>query len=226
MITKITAALLATSLLVACGSTTTPTVTEPVQTPAQIAAAAKAATDAAAADAAAADAAAAVPKTFNQLEAEFVNLRGLYTTSDYQDPSTLPITPGAVSYQGFSSLTLASPTPVNLLGTSSLTLDLSKTSGFSGTFSDFVDQNDTSVPGTLTIANGSINRAGATGTNEALQGVLGGQLTINNNPASFNGTVGGDIVRPARDIIDGEMAGAMAFGGSTIPFTGRFAAKQ
>ena len=216
MITKITAALLATSLLVACGSTTTPNVTEPVQTPAQIAAAAKAA----------ADAAAAVPKTFNQLEAEFVNLRGLYTTSDYQDPSTLPITPGAVSYQGFSSLTLATTTPVNLLGTSLLTLDLSKTSGFSGTFSDFVDQTDTSVPGTLTITNGSINRAGATGTNEALQGVLGGQLTINNNPASFNGILGGDIVRPARDVIDGEMAGAMAFGGTTVPFTGSFAAKQ
>ncbi|MFT4701922.1 MAG: hypothetical protein ACI90E_002604 [Yoonia sp.] len=53
MIMKITAALLATSVLVACGGTTPPAVTAPAQTQAEIAAATKAAADAAATKAAA-----------------------------------------------------------------------------------------------------------------------------------------------------------------------------
>ena len=263
MITKITAVLLATSLLVACGGTASPPVTAQVQTPAQIAAAAKVTADKAAADKAAADkvaadkaaadkvaadkvaadkaaadkaaadkaaaaaaAAAAVPKTFNQINTAFSDIFNLYGNNSFQDPNTLPTTPGAVSYQGFSALILQTASPVNLRGTSSLTLDLGKASGFSGTFSDFVDQADTSVPGTLTISNGAINRTATAGQNTVLTGNLGGQLTVNNNPAAFNGTVGGDIVLPTRQFLDGGMNGNVTFGGTTTAFTGQFVAQK
>lgn len=215
MITKITAALLATSLMVACGGTTTPPVTAPVTTPAVVAPVATPAVVAVAA-----------PKTFNQLTTEFNDIFNLYGGGNYQNPNTLPTTPGAVSYQGVNVLTIDPANPVTFRGTSSLTLDLSKASGFSGTFSDFVSSTDTSVPGTLIISNGAINRTGIAGQNTALTGNLGGQLTVNNNPIVFNGIVGGDVVLPTRQFLDGIMQGTATFGGVTGTFTGDFVAKK
>jgi hypothetical protein len=238
MITKITAALLATSLLVACGGTTTPAVAVSGQTPAQIAAAAtKAAADAAAtkaaADAAAikaaADAAAAA-LTFNQLRKNHDDIEDLFTFTDFINPSTLPITPGAIAYEGFSVITAKDGNGTDIggiNGRASLALDLSKASGFSGSFGSFLDDDDKPLIGTLSITNGRINRSATAGTDTTLTGNVSGQLTSDEGDVFvLTGAVGADIVRTARDFIDGSVSGNIIVGANTGTFNGVFNARK
>jgi hypothetical protein len=135
MMTKITASLLATTLLVACGGTTTPAATvAAVQTPEQIAAAAKLAADTAAAkaaaeaaqaaadkavadakaaadklaaDKAAADAAAAAAKLleFDTMDSSLTTIEGSVASFGFTDAGTFPTT-GSATFEGFASLDL------------------------------------------------------------------------------------------------------------------------
>ena len=259
MITKITVALLATSLLVACGGATTPAVTAP-QTPAQIAAAAKTAADAAAATKAAADAAAATKAasdaaaatkaasdaaaakaaadaaaaaalTFSKLRTNHDDIEALFTSKDFITPNTLPLTPGAVAYEGFSVITASigttSTSNAAINGTVSLTLDISKASGFGGSFGNFRDDDNKPVSGTITISNGRIDRNATAGTDTTLTGNLNGQLTADDGDVFvFGGTVGADIVRSEREFIDGSVSGNIIAGANTGTFSGVFNARK
>ena len=216
MITKITAALLATSVLVACGGTTTPVAVAPVAVaPVAVAPVAVAPV---------------VPLTFNQLRKNHDDIENLFTFTDFINPSTLPITPGAIAYEGFSVITAKDGNGTNngdINGRASLALDLSKASGFSGSFGSFRDDDDKPVTGTLSITNGRINRSATAGTDTTLTGNVSGQLTSDEGDVFvLSGAVGADIVRTARDFIDGSVSGNVIVGANTGTFTGVFNARK
>lgn len=149
----------------------------------------------------------------------------------YTNLATIP-TAGRADYTGFIYGELANSSDDitdSVIG--SLTLEVGFNTGgasFGGTASGFVDEDDNDLTGTLTVSDGSLNRAGNPADDATVDVSLTGTLTDTaNRDLEFSSVaLEGDFLGSASNAIGGAALGRVTVAGVDQDFDGGFIAEK
>lgn len=173
-----------------------------------------------------------VPRTVTGLGGGAEDLLSVWApggVANYTALASVPST-GTATYDGFVYGELSDEDVVDSL-VGRLTLDVTFTANdfaFGGSATDFVDQNDALLSGTLGVSGGTFNRDGNPASDATLRGIgLSGTLEDSDNTAWTVGIqLEGDFLGPSADAIGGEAIGRVTAGSTAFDFDGGFVAAQ
>jgi hypothetical protein len=133
----------------------------------------------------------------------------------YTDPQTLPIT-GEATYDGIMSLD-------SLVGLMTMTADFDDAS-IGGSVTNFIDEDDTEISGTLNINSGpgGINSDADTSSEYTFYADLTGELSLEDETFAIKGEILGDFTGPEYEFVEGSVIGTATFEGETENFDGHF----
>ncbi len=173
-----------------------------------------------------------VPRTVSGLRGGAEDLLDDWAPNGVPNYATLATVPstGSATYDGFVYGELSDDTVVDSL-VGRLSLDVSFGAddfSFGGSATDFVDQNDAELSGTLAISGGSFDRDGNPANDATLRGIgLSGTLVDGNDT---DWTVGiqleGDFLGSTANAVGGEAIGRVTAGTTALDFDGGFVAEQ
>ena len=144
---------------------------------------------------------------------------------NYTTLATVPST-GSASFNGFVFGDLSDQSEADsLIGRLALTARFSADSTtFTGSATDFVDQDDAPLSGSLIASGGTLNRGGNPASDATLRGIsLDGDLRASDGTTFEMGlTLEGDFLGATANAIGGEALGRVDVGSQTIDFDGGF----
>ncbi len=147
----------------------------------------------------------------------------------YTRLATVPST-GTASYDGFVFGDLSNGAVIaSLIGQLSLNADFSATDVvFAGSATDFVDQVDAPLSGSLTVTGGDFNRDGNPASDATLRGIsVAGTLRDGSGTVLEVGLqLEGDFLGTSVGAVGGEAIGRVTSGATTLDFDGGFIASE
>ncbi|MEL6570585.1 MAG: hypothetical protein AAFQ64_02935 [Pseudomonadota bacterium] len=174
----------------------------------------------------------AVPRTVAGLRDGAEDLLNIWAPGGVTNYTALANVPssGSATYDGFIYGELSDESVVDsLVGRLSIDVTFAADDfAFGGLASDFVDQDDTALNGTLTVSGGSFNRDGNPASDATLRGIgLNGTLEDSDNTTWTVGIqLEGDFLGPSADAVGGEAIGRVTAGSTALDFDGGFVAAQ
>ena len=155
--------------------------------------------------------------------------------STYADPVTFtPINsvPDTVTatYDGYAYGTLgnnADNITNTLTGALSMTLTLNGNNAtVTGTLSDFVDDADNAVSGSLALSGGRFDRNGDPTVDATFGALFSGTLMAGENALTVGGNLEGDLLGADRNAVGGKLLGSVTYEGDTQDIDGGFIADR
>jgi hypothetical protein len=160
-------------------------------------------------------------------EAYQAGITGLYEAINglssvaYTDPSTLP-TAGGATYDGVMSLD-------TLIGVMTMTADFDDDS-IGGSVTDFIDDEDNEILGTLNIDSGAggINNSADTSSEYTFYADLTGDLSFEDDAVTVDGAILGDFTGSEYEFVEGSVIGTATDTNTDeiSVFTGHFVGAQ
>ena len=145
--------------------------------------------------------------TYSDLSAQDAALHAQWDGAGYTPPSGLPLS-GAASYAGVIGLQTETVS-ADLALSGVLRLDVNFLAGsLSGSATSFVDQNDTAYGGTLTIANGVLDRTADPVTGFTFSATVSGAISGGGENFAITADLNGDFLGPAHNAVTGPIAGS------------------
>lgn len=173
-----------------------------------------------------------VPRTVSGLRGGAEDLLSIWAPGGVANYTTLASVPssGSATYDGFVYGELSDEDVVDSL-VGRLSLDVTFAADdftFGGSATDFVDQNDALLNGTLAVSGGSFNRDGNPASDATLRGIgLSGTLEDSDDTTWTVGIqLEGDFLGSTADAVGGEAIGRVTAGSTALDFDGGFVAAQ
>ena len=169
-----------------------------------------------------------VPRTVSGLRGGAEALLDIWTPNGFASYTPLAVVPstGAATYDGYIFGDLSDDAVVDSL-VGRLTLEATfgaSDVSFGGSATDFVDQQDAPLNGTLQVSGGSFNRDGNPASDATLRGItVAGTLQDNAGTSMIVGVqLEGDFLGSSADAIGGEAIGRVTIGTASQDFDGGF----
>lgn len=154
----------------------------------------------------------------------------IYSPIEYTSLTLIP-TSGAAVYDGYLSGTLANSDDGltnTVIGDMSLVVGFTSSSvTISGSASNFRDEDDVVMAGSLTFSDGSLDRSGDPNSDVTLTLAANGTLTdVDANTLVFGAQLEGDMLGTNYNAVGGEVLGRVIHNGTSQNFDGTFIAER
>jgi hypothetical protein len=166
------------------------------------------------------------------MRAAALDLIGTYAPSTPVDYTPLASVPrsGSAVYRGYVYGDISDGTTVSdsLIGNLTMTASFSNSSaGISGNVANLVDNKNRPLSGTLSLSNGSLDRAGDPNLDSTLSATLAGTVTnASSQTVAISARLEGDFFGPTYKAAGGAVIGSATIAGTERDFDGGFVAAR